>query len=449
MHCRRCATNLGSLSVFNAERSNPRLLGALLGYLALAPFLTPAVFGSVFGMIAGVLVFLALDKLMPEAKRYSKGARSGLRHDHRHGRDGRFSGAVQISPPRTPLAYLASAARIAEAGAAHYAPPHAPCSSPSMTDRTPPAAPRAIATPHLALLDYGLIGLQSMLWGSAFFFVAIVGRDIAPITMTALRLVPACLVLLIVIYALGLRLPASRSAWGKMLLMSAFNNVIPFVLIIYAQRDVSGGLAAIFNATAPLFAVFIAPLFVPEERWSLARIAGIMTGIAGVALLVGGKAGVVSSAAAALLLIAASCYATANVMTRLFFPGYPPFVIACAQMLASLFLAVIAALLLEQPWAMTAPSPKSLLAITAMGILSSAFASLCHFTVLRRTGPTNAMLVTIILPLTPILLGSLLLGEQITLQQVVGGLVIASALVMIDGRLLNRFRRQANRAETS
>jgi drug/metabolite transporter (DMT)-like permease len=305
-----------------------------------------------------------------------------------------------------------------------------------MTERASQASSSIVApaAPQMAARDYGLIALQSMLWGSAFFFIALVGGEVQPITITALRLVPACLVLLVVIHVLGLRLPATWGAWGKMLLMSAFNNVVPFILIIHAQRDVSGGIAAIFNATAPLFAVFIAPLFVPEERWSWLRICGILTGIVGVAVLVGG-AGAVKPMAAGLLLTAACCYASANVMTRLFFPGIPPFVIACAQMIASLVLAASAALLFEQPWRMAPPSERTWLAIAAMGILSSAFASLCHFTVLRRAGATNAMLVTIILPLTPIVLGSLLLGEQITVRQLIGGLIIAFALVIIDGRL--------------
>jgi drug/metabolite transporter (DMT)-like permease len=289
--------------------------------------------------------------------------------------------------------------------------------------------------------EYGLIALQSMLWGSAFFFVTLAGPSVPPITVAALRLIPACLMLFVLISALGLRLPATWDAWGKMLLMAAFNNVVPFVLIIYAQREVTGGVAAIFNATAPLFAVFIAPLFVPEERLSWRRVIGIAVGIAGVGILVSGKGASVSLGSAALLLTAAFSYASANVMTRLFFPGYPPFVIACAQMLASLALAAPAALVFEQPWTLAMPSQTTMLAIAGMGVFSSGLASLCHFTVLRRAGATNAMLVTIVLPLTPILLGFLVFGEVVTLRQVLGGAVVALALVVIDGRLWTRMTR--------
>jgi drug/metabolite transporter (DMT)-like permease len=299
--------------------------------------------------------------------------------------------------------------------------------------------------PTLGLAEYGLISLQSMLWGSTFFFVALIGNAVPPTTMSMLRLVPATLVLLVVIRWLKLRLPAERSIWARMLVMAAFNNLIPFVLIATAQREITGGIAAVFNATAPLFAAFIAPMFVPEEYLSWRRVAGIMVGVGGVAVLIGAAQGgaSISLGSGALLLSAACCYASANVMTRRFFPGYPPFVIAYAQMIASLTLAVAASAVIDQPWTLPAPSGQALLAIAAMGVFGSALASLCHFTVLRRAGPTNAMLVTIILPLTPIGLGAVFLGDRLSGQQMVGALLIALALVIIDGRMMARITRRS------
>ncbi len=284
-----------------------------------------------------------------------------------------------------------------------------------------------------------------MLWGSTFFFVALVGNAVPPITMSMMRLVPATLVLLVVIWWLKLRLPAERGIWVRMLLMAAFNNLIPFVLIAIAQREVTGGIAAVFNATAPLFAAFIAPMFVPEEYLSWRRVAGILVGVGGVAVLIGAAQGgaSISVGSGALLLSAACCYASANVMTRRFFPGYPPFVIACAQMVAALAIALVATIVIDQPWSLPMPDGQAVLAIAAMGVFGSAFASLCHFTVLRRAGPTNAMLVTIILPLTPILLGALFLGDRMSGQQVVGAMLIALALVVIDGRIFRLVTRRS------
>jgi drug/metabolite transporter (DMT)-like permease len=315
----------------------------------------------------------------------------------------------------------------------------------------PVTAPQPRPNLRLGVTEYGLIALQSMLWGSTFFFVAIVRDGMPPITMTAVRLVPACIVLLCVIAWLKQRLPATVSEWVKIVVFSAFNNVVPFILITFAQREVTGGMAAVFNATAPLFTVFLAAIFIAEEKLSWPRVLGILVGIVGVAVLIGiNPAATTGSIGARLLLIAAACcYAIGNVFARVLLPGYQPFALATAQMIGSLLLATVLSLLFEQPWTIPSPTPVVWLTIIVMGILGSAFASMCHFTILRRAGATNAMLVTIVLPLTPMLLGSIFLGDTISAREIAGGLIIALALVIIDGRVLTRWlpRRSAAPAE--
>jgi drug/metabolite transporter (DMT)-like permease len=166
-------------------------------------------------------------------------------------------------------------------------------------------------------------------------------------------------------------------------------------------------------------------------------VAGIVTGIAGVALLVGG--GTASKISMVLLLGAASCYAMANVFTRLTLSNrYPPFMLAAAHMVASLVLAALAALAWDQPWTAPTPSVQVLATVALMGLIGSAFASLCHFTILARAGATNAMLVTIVLPLTPMLLGAVFLGDRLAPRELFGAAIIALALIIIDGRLVSR-----------
>lgn len=290
--------------------------------------------------------------------------------------------------------------------------------------------------------EYGLIALQSMLWGSSYFFVAVARDALPPITMSALRLVPASLILLAIVGWFRIRLPATRDEWRAILWFCLANNVVPFLLVIIGQRSVAGGTAAIFNATVPLFAVFLAAYFIPDERLSWRRVIGILIGITGVAILVGGglgdqKGDILAKAA---LIGAAACYAVANVYGRLKLQGFAPFSLACAQMLGSFAIASVLAIVFEQPWTLPAPSTNAFLSIMGMGIFSSALASLCHLTVLKRAGATNAVLVTIILPITPMLLGWLFIGEKISLREAIGALVIASALVYIDGRAFQWLR---------
>ena len=319
-----------------------------------------------------------------------------------------------------------------------------------------------MTTPPLQLgpREWVLIALQSMLWGSAFFFIAVAGREMGVFTITMLRLLPALALVGSVLYALGLRIPATLGEWRVFLAFSTLNSFIPFVLTVYGQREVSGGMAAVLNTTAPLIAMCLAHVLTVDEKFSSRKVAGLLVGMAGVALVVGLPGLIGGSAAAAgfgggstaarhaptllsqlAIVAAAACYAVANVFGRRAFAAYHPFVIAFGQMLGSLVIAVPFALVIDQPWRAGAPSGQALAAVLAMGVLGSGLSSLCHFTVLKRAGVVNAMLAPIIMPLTPITLGWLFLDERLTVRELVGAGVIALALVIIDGRLLRRLGR--------
>ncbi|MBX9587937.1 MAG: DMT family transporter [Hyphomonadaceae bacterium] len=296
---------------------------------------------------------------------------------------------------------------------------------------------------RLGAAEWGLIALQSMLWGSGYFFIAIAQPELPAFTIAALRTIPASITLLTIVLALGYRLPATLAEWRLFILFSVFNTVLPFVLIVWGQARATGGMAAILNATAPLFGILLAHLLTHDEKLSWNKLAGILVGIAGVGILVGYDFVFGSSAdllARLVLLAAPLCYVSANIYVRTRLGHYPPFVVAVMQMVGAIFVAFPLALVIDQPWTLPAPSLKVLAAIVGMGVFGSALASLCHFTVLQRAGATNASLVTLIMPLTPILLGGIFLGDRLTPRDLAGALVIAAALVIIDGRIFRRSR---------
>jgi drug/metabolite transporter (DMT)-like permease len=250
--------------------------------------------------------------------------------------------------------------------------------------------------------------------------------------------------LLLIVLSLGYRLPATLAEWRLFLLFSAFNTVLPFVLIVWGQARATGGMAAILNSTAPLFGIFLAHLLTHDEKLSWNKLAGFLVGMAGVGILVGYDFAFGASAdvlAKLALLAAPLCYVCANLFVRARLGHYPPFVVAVMQMVGAVFVTFPLAFAIDQPWTLPAPSLTALGAIVAMGLFGSALASLCHFTVLQRAGATNASLVTLIMPLTPILLGGVFLGDRLTPRDMVGALVIAAALVIIDGRLFSRGKR--------
>lgn len=314
------------------------------------------------------------------------------------------------------------------------------------------AAPVAPPSPPLKLgaTEWALIVLHSVLWGSSFFFGAIAIKEVPPLTITAFRAIPACAIVVGVCMALHQRIPSSNDFWTRMLVLAVLNNVAPLLLILWAQHQVAGGVAAVFNATTPLFAVVVAHFVTRDERLSARRIAGVVIGIAGVSVLVGtdvtsgGSGGIVAKVA---LLAAALCYALAGLFARVT-SREPPFVIAAGQLVAALLLAMPLAIAFDHPWTLPLPSGRVVAAIVGMGVFSSAFAALVYFTVIRRAGATNGLLVTLLLPITPIILGTLLLGDAIHVREVVGAVIIALALVVLDGRPLrwlgNRLARSAH-----
>jgi drug/metabolite transporter (DMT)-like permease len=297
----------------------------------------------------------------------------------------------------------------------------------------------------MGAIEWGLIALQSMLWGSSYFFIAAVQGQVPALTIAALRTLPAAAVLLLIVLSLGYRLPATLAEWRLFIGFSVFNTVLPFVLIVWGQSRTTGGMAAILNATAPLFGIFLAHVLTHDEKLSWSKAIGILVGIAGVGVLVGRDVVVGTSAdlmARLALLAAPFCYVCANIFVRRRLIGYPPFVIAVMQMMGAMVVALPVAAVIDRPWEHAAPPAAALLAIVGMGVLGSALPSLCHFTVLQRAGATNASLVTLIMPLTPVALGGIFLGERLSATDIAGALIIAAALIIIDGRVLGAWRRR-------
>ena len=297
---------------------------------------------------------------------------------------------------------------------------------------------------RLGAVEWGLIALQSMLWGSSYFFIAVVQDQVPILTVVAIRGVFASIMLIAIVTSLGYRMPATLAEWAHFAFFSTFNTLIPFALIVWGQARTTGGMAAILNASAPLFGIFLAHVLTHDEKLSANKLAGILLGFVGVAILVGSDLAVVSSAdlmARLALLAAPLLYVLANIYARNRLGEYPPFVIAMMQMAASVFISVPVALAVDWPWTLPMPSMTVLGAIIATGVFGSGLAALCHFTVLQRAGAINAMLVTLIMPLTPILLGGIYLGERLTNREIFGAVIIAAALLIIDGRLLRLFAR--------
>ena len=287
--------------------------------------------------------------------------------------------------------------------------------------------------------DWSLLCLLSILWGGSFFFAGVALRELPPLTLVLLRVTLGAAFLLPALSHYRIGFPGTLAAWRPYVIVALFNNVLPFSLFVTAQTFIASGLASILNATTPLFTVAVMALS-GEERLSARRIAGIAIGLIGVIVLRGGVEVARSGAAVGVLLclLGALSYGLAALAARRCLKDSPPLATATFQLLASSAMMTVIAGVAEQPWRLALPGATTWAAVIGFSALSTALGYIVFFQILRRSGATNVMLVTLLIPVTAILLGYLVLGERISSGEIMGALVIAGALLLIDGRVPNR-----------
>jgi drug/metabolite transporter (DMT)-like permease len=284
--------------------------------------------------------------------------------------------------------------------------------------------------------EWGLLGSLSVLWGGSFLFIELGLRDFGPMSLVFLRLALAALALHIALRPLRVKLPGGRM-WGWYFLLGLFNNALPFALMFWGLTRIGGALASMLNATTPLFTVVLAHFLTRDERLTLNRLAGCLLGVVGVGVMVGQEAlsGEGELLAYLAVLGAGVCYAMAGIFGRRV-SQVPPLALATGQLTAAaILIAPLAAL--EQPWHAT-PGWQSLAALVALALVSTSFAYVLYFKLLKAAGATNILLVTLLVPVSSTLLCVPLLGEVLEWRQAAGMAVIALGLLLVDGRILRR-----------
>jgi drug/metabolite transporter (DMT)-like permease len=270
-----------------------------------------------------------------------------------------------------------------------------------------------------------LVGSLAALWGASYLFIKVAGDDIEPATMMFFRTLLAVLLLLpFLLLRSGARRGVSElgAAWRPGLVLGVVNAALPFTLIAWGERHVDSGVAAIANATVPLFVVLLAIPFVPSERASGTRLLGLLLGLAGVAVLAGGQPGGGWWAVAGTLavVVASLCYATAGLYGQLRVSVTAGPVLATASMIgATLVLLPFALLGLPDQ----VPGWKAIGSVIALGVLGTALAQLVLFRSLRLHGSSRTSLVTYLLPVMALFYGFVLLGEPLT-AATLGGLAL-------------------------
>ncbi len=275
------------------------------------------------------------------------------------------------------------------------------------------------------------------MWGSSYLFIKIgVDNGLPPFTLIASRLFFGFIVIAAVVLLAREPLPRSSRQYGHLLVMSVVNIVLPFFLITWGEQSIDSALAAILNATVPLFVIVLAPLFLPDERITLNRVAGLAVGFVGVIVLFLPDLGVLEGNSLLgwfALIGSAVAYAIGNVYAKRNVKGLRPMIPALFQVGFALVITTALALVIDRPIGRVSVTPQALFAVVWLGVLGSGFAYLAYFRLLKDWGATRTSLVAYLLPVFGIALGALV-GEPITASRLIGTGLIIGGVALVNSR---------------
>jgi drug/metabolite transporter (DMT)-like permease len=287
-------------------------------------------------------------------------------------------------------------------------------------------------------LDWLLFILLGFFWGSSYLFIKIAAdAGLQPLTIVSLRLAIGFAVVLALAIASRERLPRIGRTYGHLLVVGLLSMAVPFTLISWAEQTVDSALAAAINGAIPLFVIVIAAAVLPDEPFTFKRVAGLLAGFVGVAILVGFDPGVLagtSTAEVGALVGSTVSYAAGGVYARRFLRDLRPTVITLFELGFALLLVAPVATVLDGPIALPARL-DALIAVTWLGLIGSGIAFLTYFRLLGRWGATRTSMVAYLMPVNGVILGSLVLGEPIDARLVVGLGLVISGIAVVQLRL--------------
>lgn len=305
----------------------------------------------------------------------------------------------------------------------------------------------------MTALEWAMLVALSVLWGGSFFFNGIAVKELPTFTVVVSRVALAAVILLIALRVGGIRMKTNPDLWAAFFIMGLLNNVIPFSLFVWGQSHVTSGVAAILNATTPLFTVVVTHFLTSNEKLTTGRIFGVIVGLIGVAIMIGADAlhalGTHILAQTACLAGALS-YAFAGIFGRRFKAmGVSPIETAAGQVTASSLLLLPIMLIVDKPWSVPMPSVAAIAALIGIAILSTALAYILYFRILQTAGATNLLLVTFLIPVSAIILGTIILGETLQSKHLLGMALIGCGLAAIDGRPWKMLTSSLDRSQRS
>ena len=282
--------------------------------------------------------------------------------------------------------------------------------------------------------------LLAAIWGSSFLYIKVLDRHWPALWVAFGRVTLGALTLVVIVALTRQRLSRDRRLWGHCAVVAVLYNAVPFTLFAYGEKHTSSIVAGLWNATTPLWVLILALIVFREERPTRARMAGLVAGFAGVALLLGPWRGIAGGALTGQLACAAAgaCYGLAYLYTRRYLSAraesgtsLAAVQLICATGMLALCLPLSGGPSLDLGWA----GVGSLL---GLGVLSSGVAFALNYAIVRARGPAQASTVTYLIPVFATILGVAVLGEPLEWNQPVGTALLLAGIAVSQGRLRPR-----------
>ncbi len=278
--------------------------------------------------------------------------------------------------------------------------------------------------------------LLGSIWSSSFLWIKIAVQEIGPTTLVAFRVLFGLLFGVVVILVQRVKLPGDVKSWLPLMILGISNIAIPFFLISWGEQAIDSGVAAILDATVPLFTIVIAHLALHDDRINLPKVLGLLIGFAGVIVLmskdIGASPGPLLGQAAVIL--ASAFYAGSSVYARKTTENAPGILRSAGPLVSATGVMWLATFLVERPIRIPQLS-ITWVALLWLGILGSGFAFILSYYLIHEIGPTRTTMVTYIFPLGGVILGVLFLHEQLSWQLLAGAALIVASLVVANLQL--------------
>lgn len=279
------------------------------------------------------------------------------------------------------------------------------------------------------------------IWGSTWLFIKLGLADLPPFTFAGIRFVIACAILIALIRIRRLPIPRRRADWILLTVTGILSFGFNYGLVFWGEQYVSSGLAALLQATIPAFGLVFAHFHLPGERLSWSRMGGVILGVCGVGVVFSNQLAIAGSkavAGCAGLIFGSMCAAYANVLVKAYGKNLNPAILSAGQMFVGLLALFAVGIPLEGNPLSLHWSPMAFVALLYLAIVGSVIAFLLYYWLVLNMDVTNSMLIALVTPVVAVILGMIVLDEEIGWRTLVGGAMIIFGIGFIVIRKASR-----------